>query len=148
VATYDLKPEMSAATVTERAVEGIRSGAYAFIVMNYANTDMVAHSGKMPAAIKAVEVVDDCLSKVVPAARAAGFAVIITADHGNADKMVDDDGGPHTAHTTNLVPLILVSGGPQATLRPGGRLCDIAPTILQLMGIPAPAEMDGVSLIT
>jgi 2,3-bisphosphoglycerate-independent phosphoglycerate mutase len=147
VATYDLKPEMSAYGITDKAIEGINSSQYAFMVMNYANTDMVGHSGKMPAAIKAVEVVDDCLSKVVPVAQEKGFTVLITADHGNADKMVDTDGGPHTAHTTNWVPFIIVKDGFTPTLRKDGKLADIAPTILQLMGIPAPKEMDGVPLI-
>lgn len=147
VATYDLKPEMSAYGITEKALEGISSGVYSFLVMNYANTDMVGHSGKMSATIKAVEVVDDCLSKVVPAALAKGFTVLITADHGNADKMMDDNGGPHTAHTTNWVPFILVNDSLKPVLRPEGKLADITPTILQIMGIPQPKEMDGVSLI-
>ena len=147
VATYDLKPEMSAYAVTEKALAGVQSQEYAFVVMNYANTDMVGHSGKMAATIKAVEVVDDCLSKVVPAAIANGYAVMITADHGNAEKMVDDNGGPLTSHTTNLVPFILIEEGKRTELRPEGRLSDIAPTILQIMRIPAPPEMDGTSLL-
>ena len=147
VATYDLKPEMSAYGITEKALEGIGSAEYAFIVMNYANTDMVGHSGKMDATIKAVETVDDCLSKVVPAALAGGYTVLITADHGNADKMVDEHGGPHTAHTTNLVPFIVARDGTAPKLRREGKLADIAPTILQFMGLPAPAEMDGQSLV-
>ncbi len=147
VATYDLKPEMSAYGITEKALEGLSSHAYAFVVMNYANTDMVGHSGKMAATIQAVEVVDDCLSKVVPAALANGYTVLITADHGNADKMVDDNGGPLTSHTTNLVPFLLIHDGEKRELRPGGKLSDIAPTILQVMQIPVPIEMDGTSLI-
>ncbi len=147
VATYDLKPEMSAYGITEKALEGLSSGTYSFMVMNYANTDMVGHSGKMDATIKAVQVVDDCLSKVVPAAIQNGFTVLITADHGNADKMMDENGGPHTAHTTNWVPFILVSDTAKYQLRGEGKLADITPTILQIMGIPQPKEMDGVSLI-
>ena len=147
VATYDLKPEMSAYGITAKALEAVNSKEYAFIIMNYANTDMVGHSGKMEATIKAVEVVNDCLGKVIPAAMMNGYTALITADHGNADKMVDDDGGPHTAHTTNWVPFIIVKEGYHAALRKDGKLADIAPTILQLMDIPAPEEMDGKSLI-
>lgn len=147
VATYDQKPEMSAYEVTEKALQAIQSGNYALIVMNYANPDMVGHSGKMAAAVKAVEVVDECLAKLVPAAREAGYVVLVTADHGNADKMVDDDGSPHTAHTSNLVPFILVSEDYKGCLRPLGKLADIAPTICELMGIDIPPEMDGESLL-
>ncbi len=147
VATYDLKPEMSAGEITDRTVAAIGTGHHHFIVMNYANADMVGHSGKMDAAKRAVEVLDGCLSRIVPAAREAGFTVLITADHGNADRMVDAGGGPHTAHTTNWVPFILVGSGDGASLRRGGRLADIAPTVLAVMGIPAPPEMDGVSLL-
>jgi 2,3-bisphosphoglycerate-independent phosphoglycerate mutase len=147
VATYDLKPEMSAHGITDEALKGLASGDYAFVVMNYANTDMVGHSGKMDATIKAVQVVDACLAKVVPAALAGGYTILITADHGNADKMVDETGGPHTAHTTNWVPFILVRDGERRDLRPEGKLADIAPTILELMGIPVPTEMDGESLL-
>jgi 2,3-bisphosphoglycerate-independent phosphoglycerate mutase len=148
VATYDLKPEMSAYGITEEALKGISSGQYAFMVMNYANTDMVGHSGKMEATIKAVQVVDECLGKVVPAALQKGYTVLITADHGNADKMVDENGGPHTAHTTNYVPFILVEAGARKALRPEGKLADIAPTILELLHLPVPPEMDGESLLT
>ena len=147
VATYDQKPEMSAYGITEKAIEGIATSQYALVIMNYANTDMVGHSGKMEATIRAVEVVDDCIGKVVPAALQKGYTVLITSDHGNADQMVDDEGGPHTAHTTNWVPFIIAKDGFEATLRRDGKLADIAPTILQLMGIPAPKEMDGASLI-
>lgn len=147
VATYDLKPEMSAYEVTENALRAVKSQDYSLIVMNYANADMVGHSGNMPAAIKAVEVVDECLSKVVPAAKDAGYTILITADHGNADKMVDDDGGPHTAHTSNLVPFIVVSDEIKGGLRSSGKLADIAPTICELMGIEVPSEMDGESLL-
>jgi len=147
VATYDQKPEMSAYEVTENALRSLRSKVYSLIVMNYANADMVGHSGNMAAAIKAVEVVDECLSKVVPTAMEAGYTVLITADHGNADKMVDDDGGPHTAHTSNLVPFILVDDEIKNSLRPNGKLADIAPTICELMGLEIPPEMDGESLL-
>ena len=146
VATYDQKPEMSAYGITEKAIEGVTGGDYAFVVMNYANTDMVGHSGKMDATIRAVEVVDECLARVVPAALSANYTIFITADHGNADKMVDEKGGPHTAHTTNLVPFIVARDGERPALRPEGKLADIAPTILAFMGIPAPQEMDGVPL--
>jgi len=147
VPTYDLKPEMSAYEVTENALRAFKSKDYSLIVMNYANADMVGHSGNMTAAIKAVEVVDECLSKVVPAAKEASYTVLITADHGNADKMVDDDGGPHTAHTSNLVPFILVDNEIRSSLRPNGKLADIAPTICELMGLEIPSEMDGESLL-
>jgi 2,3-bisphosphoglycerate-independent phosphoglycerate mutase len=147
VATYDQKPEMSAYGITEKAVEALKTKQYAFVVMNYANTDMVGHSGKMPATIKAVEVVNDCLSKVVPTALQNGYTVLVTSDHGNCEKMVDDDGGPHTSHTTNAVPFIVVKDNYHPALRHEGKLADITPTILQLMGIPQPKEMDGVSMI-
>lgn len=146
VATYDQAPEMSAREITENAIKALENGKYSFIVMNYANTDMVGHSGKMEATIKAVEVVDDCLSKVVPAALRNGFTTLITADHGNADKMTDDLGRPHTAHTTNWVPFIIVKEGFECKMRGHGKLADIAPTILTLMGIPIPPEMDGTPL--
>jgi 2,3-bisphosphoglycerate-independent phosphoglycerate mutase len=146
VATYDLKPEMSAAAITDKAVGAIDSGVYDFIVMNYANADMVGHSGNMAATIRAVEVVDGCLERVITSARSAGYTTIITADHGNADRMVDEGGGPFTAHTTNLVPFIVVSDREKYTMRKGGRLADIAPTVLRIMGIQVPDEMDGVPL--
>jgi 2,3-bisphosphoglycerate-independent phosphoglycerate mutase len=146
VATYDRKPEMSAVEITEKTVAAIATGDYDFIVMNYANADMVGHSGIMEATVRAVEVLDACLARVVPAARDAGFTTIITADHGNADMMVDGKGGPHTAHTTNWVPFIVAGGGKRYEMRKDGRLADIAPTILKIMGIPVPPEMDGVPL--
>jgi 2,3-bisphosphoglycerate-independent phosphoglycerate mutase len=147
VATYDLKPEMSAYEVTEKALWAVRTGGYALIVMNYANADMVGHSGNMKAAIKAVEVVDECLSQLIPVAEENGYDVIVTADHGNADKMIDDDGAPHTAHTSNRVPFIHVSRDSKRRLTARGKLADIAPTICELMGIDVPAEMDGRSLL-
>jgi 2,3-bisphosphoglycerate-independent phosphoglycerate mutase len=148
VATYDLQPEMSAYGITDRTLPAIGSAEYDFIVMNYANADMVGHSGKMEATIRAVEVIDECLARVIPAARSAGYTTIVTADHGNADRMVDSDGGPHTAHTTNLVPFVVISGhGGKYALQKNGKLADIAPTILAIMGIAIPAEMDGVPLM-
>ncbi|UWR84711.1 2,3-bisphosphoglycerate-independent phosphoglycerate mutase [Phaeobacter inhibens] len=146
VATYDLQPEMSAPEVTERFVEAIEAG-YDLIVTNYANPDMVGHTGDLGAAIKACEAVDEGLAKVVAALKAAGGVMLVTADHGNCEVMVDPDtGGPHTAHTTNLVPVALVGGPAGAQLR-DGRLADLAPTLLQLMDLPKPDEMTGESLL-
>lgn len=142
--TYDLIPEMSAREVTDKVVARIGEGVYDVIIMNLANCDMVGHTGVMSATVKAVEVVDECVGRIVRACRAAGGVALITADHGNADQMVAEDGGPYTAHTTNLVPF-LVSGA-DVKLRPG-RLCDIAPTLLELMGLKKPEEMTGESLI-
>ena len=147
VATYDLKPQMSAAEVADEAARRIESGRYSLIVLNFANPDMVGHTGILPAAIKAAEVIDDCLKKVVTAVRRIGGAVVLTADHGNLEQMVDyETGEPHTAHTLNPVPCIIVDDRPHA-LRTSGVLADIAPTILSLMGLPKPPEMTGVSLI-
>jgi 2,3-bisphosphoglycerate-independent phosphoglycerate mutase len=146
VATYDLQPEMSADQVSDRLVEAIEKG-YDLIVVNYANPDMVGHTGSLPAAIKACEAVDRGLTRALAALQARGGAMIVTADHGNCEVMVDPvTGGPHTAHTTNPVPVILVGGPPGAALRQG-RLADLAPTLLQLMGLPQPPEMTGQSLI-
>jgi 2,3-bisphosphoglycerate-independent phosphoglycerate mutase len=146
VATYDLEPEMSAPELTTKAVAAIRSGKYDLIVLNYANPDMVGHTGKLDAAIKAVETVDAGLGQIVDAIRKAGGALLVTADHGNCEMMRDPEtGGPHTAHTTNPVPVVLV-GGSDVSLAEG-RLADIAPTLLELMGLPKPAEMTGTSLI-
>ncbi len=144
VATYDLQPEMSAYEVTEKCVERIRSGDYDVVILNFANCDMVGHTGVYEAAVKAVETVDECVGKVVDATRSMGGIAMITADHGNAEEMRKPDGSPMTAHTTNLVPFILV--GTDAKLH-AGRLADIAPTILDLMGLACPPEMDGKSLI-
>ncbi|MGV6803612.1 MAG: 2,3-bisphosphoglycerate-independent phosphoglycerate mutase [Ruegeria sp.] len=147
VATYDLQPEMSAPKVTEKFVEAIENG-YDLIVTNYANPDMVGHTGDLQAAIKACEAVDQGLSRVVAALEKAGGAMIVTADHGNCEVMVDPEtGGPHTAHTLNPVPVALVGGPEDAHLR-DGRLSDLAPTILDLMGLPKPPEMTGVSLLS
>ncbi len=143
-ATYDLIPEMSAYKVADEAVERIKSGKYDIIILNFANCDMVGHTGVFDAAVKAVETVDTCVGKVVKATGDMGGISIITADHGNADKMVAEDGTPYTAHTTNLVPFMIV--GADVKLEPG-RLADIAPTMLDIMGYDKPEEMTGKSLI-
>jgi 2,3-bisphosphoglycerate-independent phosphoglycerate mutase len=146
VATYDQKPQMSAPEVTDEVIRRIRSGQYDVIIMNYANPDMIGHTGILPAAVKAVGVIDDCLRRVVTAVKEAGGTVIITADHGNLEQMVDEKGNPHTAHTTNPVPFILV-GENNPRLRDHGIHADIAPTMLKLLGLPQPEEMTGQSLI-
>jgi len=147
VATYDLQPEMSAPELTEKAVAAIRTGRYDLIVLNFANPDMVGHTGSLPAAIKAVETVDAGLGRIVEAVRAQGGALLVTADHGNCELMRDPvTGGPHTAHTTNPVPVMLVGGPPGAKLT-DGRLADVAPTLLGLLGLPQPAAMTGHSLL-
>jgi 2,3-bisphosphoglycerate-independent phosphoglycerate mutase len=147
VATYDLQPEMSAPELTDRAVEAISSGRYDLIILNYANPDMVGHTGNLSAAIKAVETVDACLGRIAEAIQKADGALLVTADHGNCEMMRDPEtGGPHTAHTTNPVPLVLL-GARNRTLVAGGRLADIAPTLLELMGLPKPKEMAGASLL-
>jgi 2,3-bisphosphoglycerate-independent phosphoglycerate mutase len=147
VATYDLKPEMSAPEVTDRLVEAIRSWKYDAIVCNYANGDMVGHTGDFAAAVTAIETLDDCVGRVVAAVREAGGEVVITADHGNAEQMRDDaTRQAHTAHTLNVVPFIYV-GRPLARVRSGGALQDVAPTLLAMLGLPQPAEMTGRSLI-
>jgi len=146
VATYDLKPEMSALEVTDKLCGAIASGRYDAIVCNYANGDMVGHTGNYEAAVKAVETLDECIGRVVAAARAAGGEVLITADHGNAERMHDDvTGQAHTAHTLYRVPFVYV--GRPATVAEGGALSDIAPTLLALMGLPQPPEMTGRSLV-
>lgn len=148
VATYDLKPEMSAPQITQKLLERLKQGPLDLIVLNFANADMVGHSGKLPAAIRAVETIDQQLEKILPVMGQLGGTTIITSDHGNCEKMSDIHGQPHTAHTTDLVPLILV--GPKAKnlqLRPEGTLADIAPTILDLMGMKPPGEMSGRSMI-
>jgi 2,3-bisphosphoglycerate-independent phosphoglycerate mutase len=148
VKTYDLKPQMSAEEVTVKVVEALHSRVYDFIVVNLANCDMVGHTGVLEAAIKAVEVVDGCVGRMVQALHAVGGQGIIIADHGNAEQMVNyEDGTPHTAHTTFPVPCILLGHGPSVSLRSGGALCDVAPTLLKLMEIEQPAEMSGRSLI-
>ena len=149
VATYDLQPEMSAYEVAEKAAERIRSGKYDLMILNFANPDMVGHTGVLEAAVKAVEAVDACVGTVVDAIREVGGEVIITADHGNAELMIDPKtGSPFTAHTTNIVPCILVSERYKtAKLREGGILADLAPTLLDLMGLEQPKEMTGKSLL-
>ena len=144
VATYDLQPEMSAFEVCDKCVERIESGAYDVIILNFANCDMVGHTGVLEAAVKAVETVDTCVGRVVDATLKMGGIAMVTADHGNAEDMKQPDGSPMTAHTTNLVPFILCGAGTE--LRPG-RLADIAPTILDVMGLACPEEMDGKTLI-
>ena len=146
VATYDLQPEMSAPEVSAKFVEAIRHG-YDLIVVNYANPDMVGHTGSIPAAIAACEAVDKGLGDALAALEQAGGAMIVTADHGNCETMIDPEtGGPHTAHTTNPVPVILV-GGPEGATLANGRLADLAPTLLDLMGLDLPPEMTGHSLM-
>jgi 2,3-bisphosphoglycerate-independent phosphoglycerate mutase len=148
VPTYDLKPEMSAKGITDAVVKAVEKGDFDAIIMNYANADMVGHSGKLEAAIKAVEVVDAGLGRIYQALKPCGGAWIITADHGNAETMIDPaTGGPHTYHTTNPVPFILVSGQEHLALRSGGALQDIAPTVLALMGAELPGEMTGRDLV-
>ena len=144
VATYDLQPEMSAVEVCDKCVERIESGAYDVIILNFANCDMVGHTGVLEAAVKAVETVDTCVGRVVEATLKMGGIAMVTADHGNAEDMKQPDGSPMTAHTTNPVPFILCGAGTE--LRPG-RLADIAPTILDVMGLACPEEMDGKTLI-
>ena len=146
VATYDLQPEMSAYAVTDEAVRRIENGRYDVIILNYANCDMVGHTGVFEAAVKAVEAVDTCLGRLLAALEKAGGRAFLTADHGNADQMADENGAPFTAHTTNPVPFVAIGFG-DVTLRSGGRLADIAPTMLQAMGLPQPEEMTGRSLL-
>ncbi len=146
VATYDLQPEMSAPELTDKVVAAINSKKYDLIVLNYANPDMVGHTGSLPAAIKAVETVDSGLGRIAAAVEKQGGALLVTADHGNCELMRDPaTGGPHTAHTTNPVPVVLMGGG--ATVLKDGRLADVAPTLLELMGLEQPREMTGSSLI-
>jgi 2,3-bisphosphoglycerate-independent phosphoglycerate mutase len=146
IATYDLQPEMSAPELTDKAVDAIGSGKYDLIVLNYANPDMVGHTGNLAAAIRAVETVDTGLGRLVEARQKAGGTLLVTADHGNCEMMRDPEtGDPHTSHTTNPVPVLLV--GAYDTSLTQGRLADIAPTLLELMGLPKPAEMTGISLL-
>jgi len=145
VATYDLQPEMSAEEVCQRAVESIEKNVYDFVAINFANPDMVGHTGVFEAAVKACEKVDDCVRRVCETALSKEYTILIIADHGNADKMKNADGSPNTAHTTALVPCILVQNGPKTTLK-SGKLGDIAPTLLHIMGIPKPEAMTGVCL--
>ena len=148
VPTYDHKPAMSARAVCDGVVSAIEKESYAFVLVNFANPDMVGHTGVLPAAIEAIDVIDECIGRIVAAARAHDTAVVITADHGNCEMMIDVDGQPHTAHTTNPVPFIVVDERQRGhALLDGGRLCDVAPTVLALMGLPQPTQMEGHSLL-
>ena len=148
VATYDLKPEMSAYEVTDKVLEHLSTGNYDVMILNYANCDMVGHTGVLEAAEKAVATVDECVDKVLKKILEMGGGALLTADHGNADKMIAEDGSPFTAHTTNPVPVVLVCDAlKNVKLRDGGVLADLAPTLLDMMGIPVPAEMTGKTLI-
>jgi 2,3-bisphosphoglycerate-independent phosphoglycerate mutase len=147
VATYDLQPEMSAHEVVRGLLKAIRGGQYRLQVCNLANPDMVGHTGDLNAAASACAVVDDAIRQIAEATLEMGGALLVTADHGNCECMRDEKGNPHTAHTLNPVPAVLVAAGFEATqLRTGGSLCDVAPTLLKLMGVEQPAEMDGASL--
>ncbi|MDX6569151.1 MAG: 2,3-bisphosphoglycerate-independent phosphoglycerate mutase [Gaiellales bacterium] len=145
VPTYDLAPEMRAREVSKDFAERFGTGDFAFGVVNLANPDMVGHTGVIPAVVRACEAADAALATILRAVRDVGGTAIVTADHGNAERMLEEDGSPHTAHTTNLVPLIVTD--PDVTLRPRGRLADVAPTVLALLGLSQPAEMTGVSLL-
>ena len=146
VATYDLKPEMSANEVTDAIIPEIENGSAGFVCLNFANADMVGHTGVWEAAIKAVETVDRCVSRIVPMALSKGYAVFLTADHGNSDYLINEDGSPNTAHTLNPVPFFIIANDFNGTIKPG-KLGDIAPTILQYMGLSIPEEMTGNVLI-
>jgi 2,3-bisphosphoglycerate-independent phosphoglycerate mutase len=147
VPTYDLMPEMSAPGVTDVLVKSIELGTHDFILCNYANGDMVGHTGSMPATLKAVEVVDQSLARVMKVAEQAGVTVLVTADHGNCEMMIDPaTGGPHTAHTTSPVPFVVVGQPGTGALREGGSLRDVGPTILELLGLERPKEMTGRDL--
>jgi 2,3-bisphosphoglycerate-independent phosphoglycerate mutase len=148
VATYDLKPEMSAAGIADAVIKATEDGTFDVIIVNFANADMVGHSGKIEPTVKAVETVDACLGRIEAAVRAKGGAILITADHGNAEMMIDPaTGGPHTAHTTNPVPLIVVAeNAKEFTLNPNGSLRDISPTLLGMLHLDEPKEMTGADL--
>ena len=148
VATYDLQPEMSAPIVCDKLVEAVKSGKYDVIIINFANPDMVGHTGIETAAIKAIETVDACVGRTVDAIKETNGILFICADHGNAEQLLDyETGEPFTAHTTNPVPFILVNADPSYKLREGGCLADIAPTLIELMGLEQPKEMTGKSLL-
>lgn len=150
VATYDLQPEMSALEVTDKMVDAVKSGKYDVLILNYANCDMVGHTGVFEAAVKAVEAVDTCVGRVAEAVKEMNGTILLTADHGNADRMLDTDGSPFTAHTTNPVPFVVINPSAfveNCTLRDNGRLADIAPTMLKLLGLPQPTDMTGESII-
>jgi 2,3-bisphosphoglycerate-independent phosphoglycerate mutase len=148
VPTYDLAPQMRAREITDYAVQQIEAGTYDVIIMNYANADMVGHTGKWEPTIESVQILDECLQRLSDAVLKAGGLLAITADHGNAEEKIDKDGNPLTAHTTNPVPLLLIGGGMNgASLRSGGRLGDVAPTLLSIMNLPVPQQMTGESLL-
>jgi len=148
VATYDLKPEMSARGIADAVIKAANDSTFDVVIVNFANADMVGHSGKIPPTVQAVETVDACLGDIYNAVRQRGGTMLITADHGNAEQMIDPaTGGPHTAHTTNPVPFIVVSEEAQKfSLRPDGSLQDISPTVLGMLGFPQPKEMTGKDL--
>ena len=146
VPTYDLQPEMSAPEVTAKVLEAIESDKYDMIILNFANADMVGHTGVMEAAVKAIEALDGLVPQIVDAVLAKGGQILLTADHGNADEMLDENGNVMTAHSLNDVPLINISADP-LPLKDGGKLCDIAPTMLKLMGLEIPEEMTGQPLV-
>jgi 2,3-bisphosphoglycerate-independent phosphoglycerate mutase len=148
VATYDLKPEMSASGIADAVVKATEEGTFDVMIVNFANADMVGHSGKIEPTVKAVETVDSCLGRIEAVVRAKGGAMLITADHGNAEMMIDPaTGGPHTAHTTNPVPFIVVAENSKLfTLKPNGSLRDISPTLLGILGLNEPKEMTGADL--
>jgi 2,3-bisphosphoglycerate-independent phosphoglycerate mutase len=147
VATYDLMPEMSAPALTDSLCAAIERNDHDFVLCNFANADMVGHSGSIPATIKAVETVDQCLARILKSADRSGMRLLITADHGNAEQMIDPaTGGPHTAHTTSPVPFVVIDETREHSLRIGGALCDVAPTILSMLGVEQPAEMTGENL--
>jgi len=147
VATYDLQPEMSAFEVTDKVLSEIASAKYDLIILNFANPDMVGHTGVFDAAKSAVEALDGCVGRIEDAVLAAGGQILLTADHGNADNMLDEEGNVVTAHSTNQVPLVHIAEEPVKGFKEGGKLADIAPTLLTLMGLPVPAEMTGSCLI-
>lgn len=147
VATYDMQPEMSANQVCQKVLEAEDDSEYGFILVNFANPDMVGHTGVLAAAEKACKVIDECVGKIAQKAKEKDIVMLLTADHGNSEMMADEAGHPFTAHTTNEVPFLVINGDKDVELRDGGALCDVAPTVLQLMGIPQPKEMTGVSLI-
>jgi 2,3-bisphosphoglycerate-independent phosphoglycerate mutase len=147
VATFDMQPEMSAYEVCDNLVTSIKSGKYDVIIVNFANPDMVGHTGIMQAAIQAIEAVDECVGKAVDAIKEVGGQMFICADHGNAEKLIDEGGAPFTAHTTNPVPFILVNYDENYKLREGGCLADIVPTLIEMMGMEQPVEMTGKSLL-
>jgi 2,3-bisphosphoglycerate-independent phosphoglycerate mutase len=147
VATYDLAPQMRAREITDFAVARIAAGTYDAIIMNYANADMIGHTGKWEPTIESVEILDECLQRLADAVLEAGGLLAVTADHGNAEEKIDKDGNPLTAHTTNRVPLILIGNGVEGTLRQG-KLGDVAPTLLHLMGLAVPSQMTGENLFS